>query len=92
MLRIDLSKERGRTWVSSTGYYLTWVHNPPRGDSEDFYVLPASQFETNKSFLSDFAFQKMTTFIRDSRALFKNQNVNVHEYVYDVKSGLWTFK
>jgi len=91
MVQLNLVGDDKRIWVESVGYYLTWVHNPQLGNKEDFFVLPAAQYEANQSFLDDFSYQKMITFIKDSRELFRRQNVNVHEYKYDQKSGLWTF-
>ncbi len=91
MFELRLSKKYDRTWIESAGYYLTWVYNPQFESGEEFYVLPASQFEHDQSFLDDFSYRKMLTFIKDSRDLFKRQNVNVHEIKYDLKSGFWAF-
>ena len=92
MVQIEFRKKDKRTWIESTGYYLTWVYNVNRKDGEEFLVLPASKFQQDRSFLDDFSYDKMITFLNDSRQLFKRQNINVHEYVYDLKSGLWSLK
>ncbi len=87
LLLIKRSENKIRT--ESVGYYLTWVYNVNTTQGEEFFVLPASQFSQDRSFLDDFSFDKMITFINDSRALLERQNVNVHEYTYDLESGLW---
>ncbi len=90
MVQINLKRVHRKIWTESVGYYLTWVYNVNTTlKGEEFLILPASQFHQNRSFLDDFSFTKMATFIKDSRDLLSRQNINVHEYVYDVKSGLW---
>ncbi|MDA0195699.1 MAG: CapA family protein [Bacteroidetes bacterium] len=93
MLRIDLAKNDSSSWVASAGYYLTWVYNPENADgTKGFYVLPASKFQQQSSFLDETAASKMNLFINNSRKLLKSENVNVYEYKYDFDLKTWRFE
>ncbi|MEQ9426265.1 MAG: CapA family protein [Cyclobacteriaceae bacterium] len=93
MFQLNLTKNDSTTWVESAGYYLTWVHNPHFGGGrEDFFVLPASKFEQTGEVLGKQAFDKMGRFIKNSRNLLQKQNLNVFEYVFDLKAAEWTRK
>ena len=90
MVQLNLKRTDSKIWTESVGYYLTWVYNvTSTTEGEEFLVLPASKFQQQRDFLDDFSFNKMNTFINDSRDLFDRQNINVHEYVFDLKTGLW---
>ena len=83
MVRIELERSGAETVVTNVGYYLTWVYTPIRDYRKKFFILPCSKFENNPLFFnSPSDFQKMKTFIQDSRKLLYNQNVNISEFIY----------
>jgi poly-gamma-glutamate synthesis protein (capsule biosynthesis protein) len=83
MVRIELEKKGDSTIVSHAGYYLTWVYAPIENYRKRFFILPCSKFENSPEFFSKPAdYQKMKLFIKNSRRLLNNQNVNVGEIVY----------
>jgi len=83
MVRIELEKNGDSTIVSDAGYYLTWVYAPIENYRKRFFILPCSKFENSPEFFSKPAdYQKMRLFIKNSRRLLNNQNVNVGEIVY----------
>jgi len=83
MVRIGLIKEADSLYVSDAGYYLTWVYNPLENNKRKFYVLPCSRFENSPEFFTrPTDYQKMKLFIRNSRNLLYNQNININELIY----------
>ncbi len=83
MVRIELIKEADSLYVSDAGYYLTWVYTPLENNKRKFYVLPCSRFENKTEFFTRPAdYQKMKLFIRNSRTLLYNQNININELIY----------
>jgi poly-gamma-glutamate synthesis protein (capsule biosynthesis protein) len=80
MVKIELERRGDSTIVSNAGYHLTWVYTPIENYRKRFFILPASKFENNPEFFSKPAdYQKMKLFIKNSRRLLNNQNVNVRE-------------
>jgi len=90
MVRIELTKKADSLYVSDAGYYLTWVYTPLENNKRKFFVLPCSMFE-NKSefFIKPTDYQKMKLFIRNSRNLLYNQNLNINELIYSDDGWLY---
>ncbi len=84
MARIVLKKENGKTFIDTSNYILTWVYKKFRtSELSDFYILPAADFEGNKSFFRNPGdYEKMKLYIKNSRALLDKGNVNVTEYEF----------
>lgn len=82
MTRIVLKKENGKTFIDRSNYMLTWVYKKYRtSELSDFYILPAAKFEDKKSFFKNPAdYQKMMLYIKNSRKLLNDGNMNVKEW------------
>jgi len=90
MVRIGLIKKADSLYVSDAGYYLTWVYTPLENNKRKFYVLPCSRFENRPEFFTrPTDYQKMKLFIRNSRSLLYNQNININELIY--YEGGWMY-
>lgn len=85
MARIVLKKENGKTFIDESAYVLTWVYKKLRyGKIYDYYILPAKEYEDNKSFFKSSAdYEKMKLYIKNSQALLNKGNVNVKEYEFE---------
>jgi len=80
MFKITFEKVHGLTQIKNTGYYLTWVYTPMENGKKKYYILPAAWYENNPSFFdSSESYNKMKLFLKDSRNLYDNYNVNVPE-------------
>lgn len=91
MFKLILKKEGERTFVQECGYFLTWVYTPIEEGKKQYYVLPAAQFENDTAFFDNMeSFNKMNAFIKDSRELFGNENINVPEYIF--QNNRWELK
>jgi len=87
LLRIDLAKNDSSSCVTSAGYYLTCIHNPDNiNGTERFFVVPASKYQQQTSFLDETASSKMDLFISNSRKLLESENINVYEYDAELKA------
>ena len=83
MVRVTVVKQDGSWKINEAGYFLTWVYTPAGVNGREFFILPGSKFEKMPEFFSNPAdFEQMKAFLKDSRTLLYNQNVNVHEYVF----------
>ena len=92
IIRIVLEKKADSVFVSEAGYYLTWVYTPIENYRKKFFILPCSKFEKRPEFFSKPSeYEKMKAFMKDSRALLYNQNVNVNEYIYTGNTWLLKF-
>ena len=90
MVRIELIKEADSLYVSDAGYYLTWVYTPLENNKRKFFILPCSRFENRPEFFTKPTdFQKMKLFIKNSRSLLYNQNININELIY--YDGGWLY-
>jgi poly-gamma-glutamate synthesis protein (capsule biosynthesis protein) len=90
MVRIELTKKADSLYVSDAGYYLTWVYTPLENNKRKFFVLPCSRFEDKPEFFTKPTdYQKMKLFIRNSRNLLYNQNININELIYSDTSWLY---
>jgi len=90
MVRIELIKEADSLYVSDAGYYLTWVYTPLENNKRKFFILPCSRFENKPEFFTKPTdFQKMKLFIKNSRSLLYNQNININELIY--YDGGWLY-
>lgn len=91
MFKMTLKKEGNTTSIKSCGYFLTWVYTPIVKGKKQYYVLPASQFENDPDFFDNVAsYNKMKSFLQDSRKLFGAENVSVPEYKYT--DGNWVLE
>jgi len=82
MVRIELSKKADSLYVSDAGYYLTWVYTPVENSRKKFFILPCSMYEDKPEFFSrPEYYQKMKTFIKNSRNLLNNQNAGINEII-----------
>jgi len=87
MVRIELSGKADSIYISDAGYYLTWVYTPIENYRKKFFILPCSKFENNPEFfVRPEDFQKMRTFIRNSRRLLDNQNEMIEEIFFSGKN------
>jgi poly-gamma-glutamate synthesis protein (capsule biosynthesis protein) len=83
MVSVSVVKQNGSCKISKAGYFLTWVHTPYVGNERKFFILPGSKFEKMPEFFSNPAdYEQMKAFLKDSRTLLYNQNVNVPEYIF----------
>ena len=90
MVRIELAKVADSLYVYDAGYYLTWVYTPLENNKRKFFVLPCSRFENKPEFFTKpTEYQKMKLFIRNSRSLLYNQNININELIY--YDGGWLY-
>jgi poly-gamma-glutamate capsule biosynthesis protein CapA/YwtB (metallophosphatase superfamily) len=91
MIKLTLTKEAGTTFISEAGHILTWVYTPIENGSKKYYILPAAKYENKPEFFDgETSYNQMKLFISDSRGLFKEQNLNVGEYVYENEK--WVLK
>ena len=89
MSRIVLEKDENGVRVKNTGYYLTWVQTKYVEGRKRWIILPVSKFE-NSTELDAASKEKMDIFIKDSRKLMEEKNLNVFEYNFDPESDSWT--
>jgi len=83
MVRIELTRNGDKVSISNAGYYLTWVYTPIENYRKKFFILPCQEFETKPEFFtrpSDY--EKMRLFIKNSRDLLYNQNININELIF----------
>jgi len=92
MARIVLSKDEHGVHINNAGFYLTWVKTEYVGKRKQWTILPAAQYEHDKSSLSVESSQKMKTFLSDSRSLMDAKNLNVYEYKYSPESSQWKMR
>ncbi|MFN8258817.1 MAG: CapA family protein [Bacteroidales bacterium] len=89
MIRFSLTKEEKQINITKQGYYLVWVYRKPKTEKlKTFYVLPADQFENDKS-LAPGDLKQMKVFINDSRTLLNQNNINIKEYRFNKAKGQW---
>ena len=92
MVRVILKKDGSGTHIESAGYYLTWVYTHFVDGRKQWNILPASKFEHYADSVNRESFEKMQTFLRDSRSLLEEKNLNVFEYTYDPETGDWDIR
>jgi len=83
LAKIILKKENGKTFIDTSNYILTWVYKKLRTtDISDYFILPASEYENNKNFFKNPTdYEKMKLYLRNSRKLLNDENLNVEELV-----------
>ncbi len=81
MAQLVLKKNKGRTYIDTSNYILTWVYKKVRkGDIYDYFILPAANYENKKYFFKNSAdFEKMKLYLKNSRQLLNEDNKNVSE-------------
>ena len=83
-----LQKKDGTVKVAEAGYILTWVYTPVEDGKKKFYILPCSEFEDRPEFFSRREdYEKMLTFIVNSRKLLEAQNKGIGEIIFS--EGRW---
>lgn len=88
VVRLELSKTRGKTFVSDAGYYLTWVHTPIINGKREFMVLPVAAFEKEALFMDDAAHSRLCEYAGEARDIYKH-NINIKEYSFDKNLPGW---
>ncbi|HUW92396.1 MAG TPA: CapA family protein [Bacteroidales bacterium] len=87
MVRIELKKQGGRTYITGAGYILTWVYTPTENGRRKFYIIPCSEFEDRPEFFqSSSDYETMKLFIKDSRRLLYVSNTGFSELI---SAGGW---
>jgi poly-gamma-glutamate synthesis protein (capsule biosynthesis protein) len=90
MVRIELQKNADSLYVSDAGYYLTWVYTPIENYRKKFFILPCSKFENKPEFFTKpEEYQKMRTFIKNSRNLLYGQNTRITEFIFSGNNWLY---
>lgn len=90
MVKIVLQKNLIRqTKIKEQGYFLTWVNKALVNGKNQYYILPASQFENSVGKLDSTAIGKLKVFTEDSRSLFKQYNKSFNEYKFDFVKNEW---
>jgi hypothetical protein len=83
IVKINLSRQKGRVRIIDAGYYLTWVYTPIKDNRKKFFVLPCSEYENKPSFFIKMTdFKNMNLYISKTRNFLKTQNHDVHEIVF----------
>ncbi len=79
--RLVLKKRKGKTYIDTSNYILTWVYKKVRkGDIYDYFILPAADYENKKKFFKNPTdFKKMKLYLKNSRQLLNEENLNVKE-------------
>jgi poly-gamma-glutamate synthesis protein (capsule biosynthesis protein) len=92
MARIEITKEGTDVKITSADYYLTWVYSPIEKYRKRFFVIPCSEYENKAYFFRDSTqYGRMKSFLKDSRSLLYNQNLNVYEMIYNGSSWLLNY-
>jgi poly-gamma-glutamate synthesis protein (capsule biosynthesis protein) len=92
MLQIELTKKDGKTEITQSGYYLTWVYTPLINGKKKFFIMPVSKAEQLGLLKDDASVEKMNIFASDSRSLLNTGNKGIGEYSYDIKTDSWNVK
>jgi poly-gamma-glutamate synthesis protein (capsule biosynthesis protein) len=91
MFKMTLTKEGNKTSIKDAGYMMTWVYTPIEDGKKRYYILPAAKYENKPDFFkSADDYNKMKSFIKDTRQLYDAENKNVPEYIY--KDGQWKLR
>ncbi|MBK9390863.1 MAG: CapA family protein [Bacteroidetes bacterium] len=92
MARIEITKTGNDVVITDADYYLTWVYSPIEKYRKRFYVIPCSEYENKAYFFRDSVqYDKMKSFLKDSRSLLYNQNVNIYEMIYNGSAWLLNY-
>ena len=89
MIRIELTWTGDSFKITNSGYFLSWVYTPLENYRQKFYILPCSEYENREEFFSRREdYLKMKKFMKNSRSLLYNQNIGIHEYIFNGNSWL----
>jgi len=89
MIRFEITWTGDTFKITNAGYYLSWVYTPLENYRQKFYILPCSEFENREEFFSRSEdYLKMKRFMKNSRTLLYNQNIGIHEYIFNGNSWL----
>lgn len=78
MIHFTLTKDSLGTRVTHTGYSLNWIYRPYKNGRFQFFILPVSVFDDNRSFFSTReAYEKMQIFKQKTDSLLKKMNIGV---------------
>ncbi len=79
--QLVLKKMEGKTYIDTSNYILTWVYKKVRkGNIYDYFILPAADYENKKEFFKNPTdFEKMKLYLKNSRQLLNEENLNVKE-------------
>ena len=91
MFKMTLTKEGKKTSIKNAGYMMTWVYTPIEDGKKTYYILPAAKYENDPDFFkSTDDYNKMKSFIKDTRQLYDAENKNVPEYIFE--NGEWKLR
>ncbi len=80
MLRLAFSKNQDQITISNKEYLLTWVHKFKDQTKNHYQILPCTHPKYSKEYFSnENDFDKMNTFIKDSRKHLNKNNQEVKE-------------
>ncbi len=88
IVKLELSKVGNKTFISDSGYFLTWVHTPIINNKKEFMVVPVTPFEGNALFLDDKAYNRLKSYGKEAREIYKH-NVNIKEYHFNKDLPGW---
>lgn len=89
MIRIELTWTGDSFKITNSGYFLSWVYTPLENYRQKFYILPCSEYENREEFFARREdYLKMKKFMKNSRSLLYNQNIGIHEYIFNGNSWL----
>jgi poly-gamma-glutamate capsule biosynthesis protein CapA/YwtB (metallophosphatase superfamily) len=80
MIKLKLFRKYGITTIADAKYGLTWIYGPYIDGKKKFYILPGADYEKRPGFFADTGYyNRMKTFLNNSRALLNSKNENVAE-------------
>lgn len=83
MFRLSFKKTNNIIKIEDKEYLLTWVNKYMLKNKYHYQILPCDQEKYDSSFFSSqLSYDKMTTFINDSRAHLNKNNIEINEGQY----------
>jgi poly-gamma-glutamate synthesis protein (capsule biosynthesis protein) len=79
MVEIELEKCGSQSWISQTGFRLSWVFNPVENGKRQYYILPAYKYENDTMLLDAVSLGDLKLFLEDTREMLNKQNLNFPE-------------
>lgn len=79
---ITLKKEWGRVQVANASYSLVWVYKPVEEQKKKYYILPAHEFEYDKSFFQQGHYERFIQFINTTHNFFESKNKGFSKHIF----------
>ena len=80
MFRLSFKRTSDQVRISNKEYLLTWVHKYKVENKNHYQILPCTQKKYNKAYFNNEAhYNKMKTFIDDSRKHLNTNNIDINE-------------